>query len=217
MKYIRFLRGLSGSGKSHIAAAMAAQDRAFVISDDDFGGPDIYFLDNKESEEVRFKAQMAFADLVRMGLSPIVVDNCNLKPYYLIPYVRLAHQYGYEWSITDTDTPWRLDIPELVKRNKGKVPALMLNELRQDYLDLPTEALNVMLRLEPPTDPELALRDAAIQIEKKFYGRVDNELFDYEDWRKNGGFRPGGGDETAASLSEKLKPWRDVNYCSNMV
>lgn len=199
MKHIRFLRGLPGSGLSTLATEMLKNERAFLISD-------------QEYDDDNHGAQRKAAELMHMGFGPIVLDQCNIMSRTLMPFAQLANYYEYNWSVIDIDTPWRLDVKELVKKTK-KSNLNIIESLKFEYLRMPTEALNVILRCEPPVDPDKILRQAQIAIEDCKYSRVDECIFDYRYWRSIGGFIPAGGDDLANSLVDKLLPWQEKDFC----
>ncbi len=58
-------------------------------------------------------------------------------------------------------------------------------------------------------EPEVSLRQAQLFLEKGKYAKADEQLIDYCEWRRVGGFEPDGGDGVAESINDKLENWRD--------
>lgn len=115
------MRGVSGSGKSTIAKAVQAQDpkRWSIVSRDTLreellGKEDLerYFeqgLSTPVEQEISTMEQDAIARVLATGKS-VIIDNTNLRPKYIIGYVKLAKDFG----IDDDDIAFRVcDTPSL--------------------------------------------------------------------------------------------------------
>jgi hypothetical protein len=207
MKHLRFLRSLPGGGKSYLAAQMVKNEpQAMVFTERVYFNPKTIQADYKD-------LQKQVSEAMQLGLSPLIMDCCNIETKQFIPIVRLAHYHYYDWSIIESMPPWRMEIPELLKRASMTCGPTDIAYMKKRLLETSVELLVSTLKLEPATDPEVSLRSAQIAMENGFFGQVDEHLFDYEDWRKCGGYIPVGGDELAKNLIVKLKPWRDSDFC----
>lgn len=212
-KELVIIRGPSGAGKSFLANEMKEKEGALVFANDDLiTVGNVYYWDEKKSEAAHYANQKRISQAMKMEEPLLVLDNCNIKLYHVIPYVRLAHYYNYEWKIVSVNTPWANDSTKLEEKNEHGVTRetidLMLFELKR----MPVEAMDMILRFEVPMDPEVSLRKAQEAVEKGLYREVDEHLYDYNDWVRLGGYSPDGGDEAAESISDKLEAWRESAY-----
>ena len=117
------LRGLPGSGKSTLAKEITSNGGSIFSTDE-------FFLD-KESGEYHFNTkslpkahywnQLRTKYSLEKGISPIVIDNTNLKAWEAQPYVLLAKEYDYNVKIIEPKSQWKLDVKELANRNTHNI------------------------------------------------------------------------------------------------
>ena len=208
-KEIRFMHGLPGSGKTKLAQKMRLEEGAVVYNNDDLlTVHGVYKWDEDRALFAHWATQQLVADSMRQGVPLLVLDNTNLLPYHVSPYVRLAKYYGYQYTIIDVDTPWCQDITELERKNTHFVPGSVLEEMQNTMMSLPKEAMETILLCEIAMDPEVSLRMAQTFIEEGRYIQADEQMIDYEDWRCIGGYEPEAGTEVAVSINDKLQEWR---------
>ncbi len=213
MKQLRVLRGLPGSGKSFLANQMREQEGALVFSNDELMTVNnVYYWEENKAAKAHHRNQELVAQAMRQDKPLLVLDNCNLKPYHVAPYIRLAFHYGYDWKLIMVNTPWAFDMDELERRNEHGVEKDVIENMCDDLLKMTNEALYMILRWEVPMDPEITLREAQEALEKRLFTVVDERLYDYQDWVRIGGYSPDGGDEAAESISDKLQRWRENAY-----
>lgn len=97
------LSGISGSGKSTIAAALAANaenGKAVICSADDFFMQDgTYKFDFTKRGAAHAACLRKFVALITECENDIVVDNTNTSAVEIAPYVALAAAYGVECEI----------------------------------------------------------------------------------------------------------------------
>jgi hypothetical protein len=131
-KVMIIMRGVSGSGKSTKAKQLG--HGGVILSTDDFWGPNYAFDPSKIAEAHAWNQDRAMK-AISSGISPIVIDNMNLRAWEAKPYVDEAVRAGYEVRIEQSDDPmWRKFGPkssdsekeklvsELARRNKHGVP-----------------------------------------------------------------------------------------------
>ena len=109
---IFLMRGLSGSGKSTVAEAIAqAFPDAKVCSADHFflDEDGKYVFDADKLKEAHAGCQAAAAEACAAGASPLVVDNTNVKKWEMNYYFTAAARHGYTVVLVESKTPWRLD------------------------------------------------------------------------------------------------------------
>ena len=104
-RILYLMRGISGTGKSTLARKMAKELGGVIFSTDDY-------LEGKTKEEYEDNIRAAMAankmhwfhrqNLERVvkamegGISPIFVDNTNVKKSHMQPYVEAAYIHNYE-------------------------------------------------------------------------------------------------------------------------
>lgn len=114
------MRGVPGSGKSTLAKKIG--EGGIIISSDDFFIKDgVYKFDGELLFYAHIKCVKKAEHSMMEGISPVVIDNVNLRRKEAKPYVELSKQYGYEVEIVEPDTPWKLDAEELFRRNTHNV------------------------------------------------------------------------------------------------
>lgn len=148
-KVMILMRGLPGSGKSFTAkqvgkgGAVYGSDEFFMIHDPKAGEKTYQFNEKLLGHahlwnEGRVKAAM------RKGISPIVVDNTNVKFEYAKPYVDAAKEYGYEVRIQEPESPWWKEHfgPDMTPEQES---ALIQKLLQKGQHDVPEDRIREML------------------------------------------------------------------------
>jgi len=127
---IYIMRGVPGSGKSHLGLRLAGGDASKVFSTDD------YFERMEGGYRANWKMDRLFPAhrwnqgrvraAMQKGITPIVVDNTNITMKQARPYIEMAIQYQYLPEIHESDSPWWKEISELLKNksvNKDAIAA----------------------------------------------------------------------------------------------
>ena len=123
------LSGISGSGKSTIAAALAANPengKVWVCSaDDHFMKDGVYTFDFRKLGDAHAGCMFKYADLMheeKMGVGStvdtLIVDNTNTSAIEIAPYVALAAAYGVKVELVTV----LIDPVKAAKRNTHGVP-----------------------------------------------------------------------------------------------
>lgn len=122
---IYIMRGIPGSGKSHKASTLNVR----IVS------ADSYFTNqNGEYKFNPHKIVSAHNECIREFLRNIdmnidmVVDNTNIHPWEISPYISLANAYNHEYEIINISCPVELAI----KRNKHNVPENVIRRMDND-------------------------------------------------------------------------------------
>jgi len=143
-KILILMRGVPGSGKSTLAESLAPKDHIFSTDD--------YWMQNNEYKFDISKLGIAHqwnkdrtAKAMQTGISPIVVDNTNRKFWEMLPYVKLAQNFGYDvqfeepnWSpeLKTEEGKWSTDFLE--GKNSHGVDRTILERMVKDYQYNPT-------------------------------------------------------------------------------
>jgi len=121
-KVLVVLRGLPGSGKSTLAQKLG--QGGIVLSTDDYFEQDgIYEFDPLKLPEAHKWNYIRALNAMKQGISPIVIDNNNVRAWEAKPYVQEGLRYGYRIEVREADAPWKFDVEELARKNKHQVPA----------------------------------------------------------------------------------------------
>lgn len=133
-KLLVLMRGLPGSGKTTLAKEMKGPT-GVVLSTDDFfcDKHGRYIYDPSKIGEAHQWNKHRAIQRLKQGKTPIIIDNTNLQAWEMKPYVQLALQYGYEVTILDVGTPWKLNSKELARKNIHGVPAKKIEEMKDRY------------------------------------------------------------------------------------
>ena len=112
------MRGLPGSGKSHIAKRITRN----VFS------TDTYFMKNGKYKFDFTKIQVAHEwnkARVRRALETytpkVVVDNTNTSNWEMTDYARMGVEFDYNIFLVEPDVSYKWDIDELLKKTKHNV------------------------------------------------------------------------------------------------
>lgn len=104
-KVMIIMRGLPGSGKSTRAKALG-EGGVVLASDDFFMVRGEYRYDKSAIGYAHQWNQRRSKEAMRRGVSPVVVDNTNVKSEHTKPYVDAAKEHGYEVVFEEPDSPW---------------------------------------------------------------------------------------------------------------
>lgn len=115
------LRGISGSGKSTCARALAESvEGAVVVSSDHFFEQEdgSYAFDHDKLGEAHAMCFRAFIEACQAKVPLIVVDNTNSRMIEIAPYMLGARAYGYEATVLEVEC----DVLEALGRGTHGVP-----------------------------------------------------------------------------------------------
>jgi len=115
------MRGLPGSGKS-TKAEQLGQGGVVLSTDDFFMVNGEYVWDEQALGYAHSWNVRRAKEAAEKRVSPIVIDNTNIKAEYARPYAEIAKDNGYKIEVAEPDTPWKFDVEELARRNSHGVP-----------------------------------------------------------------------------------------------
>lgn len=147
-KTLFLMRGLPGSGKSHLAQKLAADSNVAGVREEVFSTDDFFTKDGKYNfilkligvahawNQDRAKAAM------KAGVDRIYIDNTNTQAWEMKPYAEAAIAEGYKVLIIEPDSPWWRNFnslmsepskqafcEDLARRNKHGVPADIIRKM----------------------------------------------------------------------------------------
>lgn len=144
------MRGLPGSGKTTLARELLSSGPSGIIlsTDDYFAEKAGYRYDPGLLGAAHEWNQNRAKDALHDGRSPIIIDNTNLQPWEMKPYVKMALERGYKVNFCEPGTSWKFDPYELEKRNKHGVPQEKIAQM-MDRFSFPISIDIVMSSQEP--------------------------------------------------------------------
>ena len=141
IKVMIIMRGMPGSGKSHLAqmvvSLMTENDLSqHILSTDDYFimlGRGIYAYDYNLLPQAHNWNQKRTSESLKRGINPIVIDNTNTQSWEMQPYVMMAVDHDYVVEVLEPVTEWRNKEAELAKRNIHSVPREKIRQMLDRY------------------------------------------------------------------------------------
>lgn len=134
MRTMYIMRGLPGSGKSHIAHTLGGQ----VFSTDDFfTTADGYDFEPSQIGQAHLWNQQRVETAMMAGVPTIVVDNTNIMYWEMKPYIQYADKHGYEIEWVEAQSEWAWNAEECAKRNQHGVPLTVISNMLAKFEKLP--------------------------------------------------------------------------------
>jgi len=149
-----FMRGLPGSGKSHLAAILTRQpglgglDATVISTDDYFVAGKHYLYDHTEIALAHEWNYQRGLKLVGAGID-VVVDNVHNRLWQMAKLARMANSSGWAIGVCEVDTHWAKAPEVCFQRQTHGCPLQQIHHLAGTWEELPTsnsEALAAILR-----------------------------------------------------------------------
>ncbi|XP_035682236.1 NEDD4-binding protein 2-like isoform X1 [Branchiostoma floridae] len=132
-KKLYVLRGCPGSGKSTLAKKLKGNKGVILSTDDFFMKKDKYEFDPSQLGDAhawnKDRAELA----MKVGMTPVIIDNTNTERWEMKPYVVLGVKYGYMIEIREPNTPWKFKVGELSRRNSHGVSKETIRKMLDRY------------------------------------------------------------------------------------
>lgn len=159
-KILVLMRGPSGSGKTTLALCIASDPNSVRFSTDDFfAGDGTYKYDKSKSVQAHLWNQERVSEAMRVGKTPIVVDNTNIRTWEMKPYVSMAIKHGYEVKFEKSwSGPWAPGckgesvVAALAARSRHGVPVEAIARMVDNYEE--NESLQSILDSKNPYEEE---------------------------------------------------------------
>uniref|UniRef100_A0A183SRU5 2',3'-cyclic-nucleotide 3'-phosphodiesterase n=1 Tax=Schistocephalus solidus TaxID=70667 RepID=A0A183SRU5_SCHSO len=154
-RFMIVLRGPPGSGKSYLATCiktrypnaevgprlnwwflLSTAFKALICSADQYwyresGGLE-YRYDPLQLDDAHSFCNQNARDCATRGVSPLVIDNTNIRLWECRYYLDLARKFDYNVILVTPKTPWRFDVNALTSRNQHNVPlSIIESKVRQ--------------------------------------------------------------------------------------
>lgn len=135
------MRGAPGSGKSYLARniidkTMNGDYENHIFSTDDYffdRRTKQYMFDRSKLSQAHDSNQFRVAQRAINGWSPIIIDNTNMKWWEMFPYIKVGVQNNYIIKTLEPNTPWKISVGKLAKRNKHHVDQESIARMLSNY------------------------------------------------------------------------------------
>ncbi|XP_060570620.1 uncharacterized protein LOC132728916 [Ruditapes philippinarum] len=132
VKVLVIVRGLPGSGKSTLARKL--QLNGIVLSTDDyFMKGNIYTYNPDKLTEAHQWNRERSKEAMKMGKSPVIIDNTNTQTWEFKPYISMAVSNNYHIELMEPNTPWKYKANELARRTLHGVPKDQIERMCNRY------------------------------------------------------------------------------------
>ncbi|THD21409.1 2' 3'-cyclic-nucleotide 3'-phosphodiesterase [Fasciola hepatica] len=121
-RFMFLMRGPPGSGKSFIAECIKTRfPTTKICSADEFwyleSNGEVYQFDVNRLDEAHEWCHQRARAAAESGISPLVIDNTNIRAWESRFYTDLARRFHYTVIMVTPQTPWRFDTEALAERN----------------------------------------------------------------------------------------------------
>ncbi|CAH4038029.1 unnamed protein product [Pieris brassicae] len=131
-RVLLLMRGPPGCGKTHLAREILHKtiggtqindlNTHLLSTDDYFMLRGVYRFDKYKLPDAHLWNQCRAFRAMTRGVSPIIIDNTNIEPWEMEPYVRAGVCNGYFIHVIYPKTRWARNAYQLFKRNSHNVP-----------------------------------------------------------------------------------------------
>ncbi len=129
-KVLYLMRGLPGSGKTTLARTLSNN----IFATDDFflhEGKYVFVLE--KADEAHEWNRRRVREALASGVSPVVVDNTNIRAWELKPYVEMGMIFGYDTVLVEPESPHKWDVEELARKSQHGVPKEVIEKMLELY------------------------------------------------------------------------------------
>ncbi|MFH4977702.1 hypothetical protein AB6A40_004411 [Gnathostoma spinigerum] len=147
------MRGVPGSGKSHLARQLLNETNGVILSTDDlFMENGIYKFDPAKLDEYHQKNIKDAKNAMLDGRKPVIVDNTNILMIHMKPYILQAVVSLYEIYFVEPQTAWKKTASTCAQFNTHMVSEKTISRMLESFESVSLEnALKpVQLKLSPP-------------------------------------------------------------------
>lgn len=128
------MRGLPGSGKSTKAEKLQPDKHLRPSADDFFVGSDgVYRYTPAKIGNAHKYCQAKAETLMKIGQTPVVIDNTNIKKKDFQIYLDFAAKYGYDVKYETSDAPWAWDVDTCAVKNTHGVPKDVIQRMKDNF------------------------------------------------------------------------------------
>ncbi|KPJ06759.1 NEDD4-binding protein 2-like 2 [Papilio machaon] len=138
------MRGLPGSGKTYLAkkileATIGGDECDFSThifsADDYFFVKGSYRFDKTKLQDAHIWNRSKARSAMNRGVSPVIIDNTNVEPWEMEPYLRDGVNNGYLIEIVEPNTHWAKKANQLSRKNVHNVPLHTIKRMLSNFQD----------------------------------------------------------------------------------
>lgn len=123
--------GIPGSGKSTEARFIQEEQGGVILSTDDiFQSGDHYLWSAHLISMAHMLNQGKCRVAMERQITPIIIDNTNVRETDREHYTKLAEEFGYEVELVEPNTPWKYNTHECFYKCKHDVPLSTIQRMR---------------------------------------------------------------------------------------
>lgn len=123
LKILYVMRGLPGSGKSTLAKQIQDRQGGVIYSSDEFRYVNGKYVFDPKTDIINHEKNIKRSvEAIKKGISPIIIDNVNVKFEHAEPYIKEALANGYKVSVVNANAPWAQEAVYLTAKNIHNVP-----------------------------------------------------------------------------------------------
>ncbi|CAK1598265.1 unnamed protein product [Parnassius mnemosyne] len=197
------MRGAPGSGKSFLAkqiiemtvgATFCDYTKHILSTDDYFMVRGVYQFEKSKLSYAHIWNQSRAKIAMMRGISPVIIDNTNIKVWEMEPYVRNAVRNGYLIEVVEPNTPWAKKANQLSRKNIHAVPFHSIKRMLDNFqngvtgeylrnyyrLSYPENMVPPVLRNFPPMPVEIPVRTTVANSNHNPVTECSNELITLE-------------------------------------
>nr|XP_015197358.1 PREDICTED: NEDD4-binding protein 2-like 1 [Lepisosteus oculatus] len=110
-----------------------------VLSSDDYFKRNGKFDYNEQDQDKAHRENERKAwKAMKRGISPVIIDNTNVRLWYMKSYVEMADELHYTIEIVEQKDNKKCSIEELYRRTKGTIPMDKLQTMRDTFEEYET-------------------------------------------------------------------------------
>ncbi|XP_044762253.1 uncharacterized protein LOC123319390 isoform X2 [Coccinella septempunctata] len=139
-RVLLILRGLPGSGKSHLAKSILKAcyknpnyGHHIHSADNFFMNRGKYKYDARQIGQAHQWNQKNVDYRMQEGYSPLIVDNTNTEMWEMKNYVAMAVRNGYKIRVLEVNTRWCFSCKDLTSKNQHNVPKRTIENMLARY------------------------------------------------------------------------------------
>ncbi|XP_013133226.1 PREDICTED: uncharacterized protein LOC106099277 isoform X2 [Papilio polytes] len=138
------MRGVPGSGKTYLAnrileATIGGSKLDFAThifsADNYFMVKGFYRYDKMKLQDAHIWNNARARIAMKRGVSPVIIDNTNVEPWEMEPYLRDGVNNGYLIEIVEPNTSWAKKANQLSRKNVHNVPLLTIKRMLGNFQD----------------------------------------------------------------------------------
>ncbi|MBN3314042.1 N42L1 protein, partial [Atractosteus spatula] len=124
------LRGLPRTFKSQLAEQLKGEHGKVLSSDDYFKRNGKFDYSYQEQDKAHRENEKGAWEAMKRGISPVIIDNTNIRLWHMKSYVEMADELHYTIKILKTG---ECSIEELYRRPGGNIPMDVLQRMRDNF------------------------------------------------------------------------------------